>query len=80
MSAAFALARPSGFGVLAFGACWPCTSRPSPSHRLELHGELAGSLSQRREIMSPPPTYLELHIDGVAGVPRTFRWESRTFK
>lgn len=36
---------------------------------------------QRREIMNSHPGYLELQIDGVAGVPhRRFRWEAKTFK
>lgn len=35
---------------------------------------------QAREIMSPRPAYLELQIEGVAGVPRrSFRWESKVF-
>ena len=45
------------------------------------HVEGVLRFAQRREILSPRPTYLELQIDGVAGVPRRlFRWEARTFK
>lgn len=37
--------------------------------------------TQRREIMSSRPEYLELRIDGLAGVPqRLFRWEAKSFK
>lgn len=36
---------------------------------------------QGREIMKARPAYLELQIEGVAGVPRrSFRWDSKAFK
>jgi hypothetical protein len=37
--------------------------------------------AQGREVMKARPAYLELQLEGVAGVPRrTFRWDSSAFK
>lgn len=49
---------------------------PAGGHHVE--GVLR--FAQARRIMVPSPAYLELQIEGVAGVPRrSFRWESKTF-
>jgi hypothetical protein len=49
---------------------------PAGGHHVE--GVLR--FSQARRIMDPRPGYLELQIEGVAGVSRrSFRWESKAF-
>jgi hypothetical protein len=58
------------------------TYRPSSWQGPAGGHHVAGVLrfAQGREVMKPRPAYLELQIDGVAGVPRrSFRWDAKVF-
>lgn len=58
------------------GSTWRPASWKGPrgGHHVEGLLRFAGA----REILKPTPAYLELQMEGVAGVPlRTFRWDAR---
>lgn len=54
--------------------------RPAPARSTD-EKRCHGRFAQARRIMGLSLAYLELQIEGVAGVPRrSFRWESKAFE